>query len=175
MHFPTRAAVLAALLFALPAVTPLAAQVNPRSIRLNVAAGASFPVSSLGDNVDVGYNVTVGLGSYQTGTPLGFRAEGSYNEWQFSGLDFKTHASSLTGNLTYDLNPTTIGGTGNTFYGIGGGGIYGTGNGGTDFGWNLGGGFRFPLSGFSAYLEARYHSVSNVNYKFVPVVFGLVF
>lgn len=175
MHFPTRAAVRAALLVALSAATPLAAQVSPRSLRLNVAAGASFPVGNLGDNVDLGYNVTVGVGSYQTGTPLGFRVEGSYNEWQFSGVDFKTHAAGLTANATYDFNPTTIGGTGNTFYGIGGGGIYGTGNNSTDFGWNLGAGFRFPLSGFSAYLEARYNSISNVNYKYVPVVFGLVF
>lgn len=175
MHFPTRAAVLAALLVALPAVTTLAAQVNPRSIRINVAAGASAPVGNLGDNVDLGYNVTVGIGSYQRGTPLGFRVEGSYNEWQFQGIDAKTHAAGLTANATYDFNSTTIGGTGNTFYGIGGGGIYGTGNNSTDFGWNLGAGFRFPLSGFSAYFEARYNSISNVNYKYVPIVFGLVF
>ena len=41
------------------------------------------------------------------------------------------------------------------------------------FGWNVGGGLRFPLTGFSAYVEARYHSTSD--FKFTPIVFGLQF
>ena len=39
----------------------------------------------------------------------------------------------------------------------------------------IGGGFRFPLTGFSAYVEARYHSINNTSIRFVPVSFGLVF
>ena len=44
-----------------------------------------------------------------------------------------------------------------------------------NFGYNVGGGVRFALSGFSAYVEARYHSISNANVSFVPLVFGLQF
>ena len=76
MNFPLRAAVLSAIVFA----TPVAAQArstaaNPFSF--SIAAGASIPTGDLGDFSDVGYNLTVGLGTHMVGSPLGFRAEGS--------------------------------------------------------------------------------------------------
>ena len=36
-------------------------------------------------------------------------------------------------------------------------------------------GFRWPLSGFAAYGEARYHFVTNSDARFVPISFGLQF
>ena len=72
------------------------------------------------------------------------------------------------------LSGTLERGTGNSIYLIGGLGTYDTGS-HWDTGFNLGGGFRFPLTGFSAYIEARYHSVAGGDLKFVPVVFGLAF
>lgn len=171
MKFPLRAAVVSALLSA----SSLAAQArgaaaNP--ISFNIAAGATIPTGDLGDFTDVGYNLTVGLGGRQAGSPLGFRAEGMYNEWGISNTSLKTHTGAVTANATYDFGtPSTTG----NFYGIGGLGYYFSGNSANDFGWNIGGGFKFPLSGFSAYVEARYHAVSNQNRSFVPIVFGLKF
>jgi hypothetical protein len=165
------AAVAATLLLAVPAA--LSAQMN--GLNFNLAAGASFPTGDFGQATDVGYNLTVGLGARQRGSPIGFRVEGMYNEWGFSGLgDRKTHAGGVSANATLDLMPATTAGTGNSFYVIGGLGYFGTG-GQSNIGYNIGGGFKFPLTGFSAYIEARYHSISDVNVKFVPVVFGLVF
>jgi opacity protein-like surface antigen len=66
-------------------------------------------------------------------------------------------------------------------YGIGGVGYYSSKEPAFDlssqsnFGWNVGGGFRFPLTGFSAYVEARYHRISNADISMVPVSFGLIF
>jgi len=45
----------------------------------------------------------------------------------------------------------------------------------SNIGWNVGGGFQFPLTGFSGYVEARYHTVSNTDVRFVPISFGLLF
>jgi hypothetical protein len=165
-------AVAALSLLAAPMV--LSAQTN--GVQFNIAAGAAFPTGDFGNVADVGYNLTVGLGSHQRGSPLGFRVEGMYNEWNVSGIgDRKTHAGGVVANATLDLSgATATSGTGNSFYLIGGLGYFGTG-GSSNIGYNVGGGFKFPLTGFSAYVEARYHSISDVNVKFVPVVFGLVF
>jgi hypothetical protein len=142
-------------------------------MQFNVAAGASFPTGDFGQGADVGYALAAGLGARQAGSPLAFRVEGMYTEWNLSRADVKVHSGGVTANAIYELGtPSTN--PGNSVYGIGGLGYYGSG-GTTDLGWNIGGGFRFPLSGFSAYFEARYHNISDVNRTFVPVVFGLVF
>lgn len=44
-----------------------------------------------------------------------------------------------------------------------------------DLGWNAGGGFRFLLTGLSAYIEARYHTVTNTDVRFTAILFGLLF
>jgi len=170
MNFPLHAAVLSAIVFASPLAAQARSAANPFSF--NIAAGASIPTGNLGDVSDVGYNLTVGLGTHMLGSPLGFRAEGMYNEWGISNTNLKVHTGAITANATYDLGTAST--TGN-FYGIGGLGYYFSGNSANDFGWNIGGGFKFPLSGFDAYVEARYHDVSNQNRSFVPIVFGLKF
>jgi hypothetical protein len=50
----------------------------------------------------------------------------------------------------------------------------------TVVGINGGGGLRFPLSGISTFVEARYHimlgnSNDGSNYQFIPITFGIVF
>lgn len=171
MNFPLRAAVLSAFVLASPlSAQARSAAANPFSF--NIAAGASIPTGDFGSFHDVGYNLTIGIGTHQATSPLGFRAEGMYNEWGVSNFNFKDHTGAITGNVTYDIGtPSTTG----NFYGIGGLGYYFSGNSNNDFGWNIGGGFKFPLSGFDAYVEARYHNVSNQNLSFVPIVFGLKF
>src|SRR5581483_11137383 len=60
----------------------LHAQANP--IHFNIAAGAAIPTGDLGNFTDVGYNITAGLGVKAPTTPFGFRAEGFFNQLNFS-------------------------------------------------------------------------------------------
>jgi opacity protein-like surface antigen len=87
--------------------------------------------------------------------------------------------TSANANLVYNLP-----GTGMTPYLIGGAGIYNLkldleGSNDPDsqnkFGVNGGIGASFPLSGFNAFIEARYHHVFSDNNatQFIPVVFGI--
>jgi hypothetical protein len=106
----------------------------------------------------------------------------AFNQKGLSGDDNTTHAAGITLNAVYNLIPSTPRQPG-SLYGIGGIGYYNTrepfydfDQSQSNFGWNIGGGFRFPLSGFSAYVEARFHSVSsNPSMTFIPITFGLVF
>lgn len=169
-------AVVAACLAILPAV---AAAQTGTTTRINGAAGLSLSTGNYGDRNDAGYSLIFGIGMSQAVSPLSFRAEGMYNEFQEKFDGAKSHASALTANAIYDFSA----GPKSTFvpYAIGGIGYYSTREPLYDFenqsnmGWNIGGGVRFPLSGFSAYVEARYHSVGNVDTHFAPIVFGLVF
>ena len=148
-------------------------------------AGVAFPTGDIANSVNTGYTIAITAGSKSTGAnPLGFRAEGSFSEfgWQQQGFDIKHRIVAGIANLTYDLMPSSTG----ALYGIGGVGIYGSydnGSGGsssthTSPGFNVGGGYRFALSGFSCYLEARYHYTSGGsigNDSYVPLTFGVQF
>lgn len=170
-----------AVLALLSSPVALHAQASP-NIHFNIAAGLSFPTGDLGDATDAGYNLTVGLGMRPPLSPLGFRVEGMYNEWNKSsnvvgaGIHDKAHTGGVAASATYDLSTGLATGS---LYGIGGLGFFSTqnlfGGSSTNLGWNIGGGFRFPLTGFSAYVEARYHNISDQHVSYVPVVFGLVF
>jgi outer membrane protein with beta-barrel domain len=162
-------------------VAPRSADAQKSHTTFNVAAGLSLATGRFGEDNDAGYNITAGLGIAQPGSPIGFRAEALYNQFNEKGTDNASHAGGVTLDAVYDLIPATTRQPG-SLYAIGGIGYYNTREpffdheqNQTNFGWNVGGGFRFPLSGFSAYVEARYHAVSNVDVKFVPITFGLVF
>ncbi len=157
-----------------------AAQANP--FHFNIAAGAAIPTSDLGDVVNTGYNVTGGIGMSIPLSPIGFRAEGFYNGMkfkdEFGGGNF--NVGGVNANITLGMPLTSM--AGSSLYAIGGIGWYNTHDEDLDIsdnniGFNIGGGFKFPLTGFSAYVEARYHQVSNTGQdaKFFPIVFGLVF
>lgn len=177
--------------FALGCAVALPATVHAQALpfHFNAAAGASIPTGDYGNGLDVGWNITGGIGMRQAGTPLGFRAEAMYNEFGISNSSLKSRVSAGTLDATFDLSQG-LAGTG-SLYAIGGVGYYHTaedlqdvfGNSSgsvsdSNIGWNIGAGFRFPLTGFSAYVEARYHTVTNnnvVSAHFIPIVFGLVF
>lgn len=151
-------------------------QTSSGSMHFNIAAGATLPTGTFSDAVDLGYHITGGIGMQDRSSPLGFRGEVSYNGMSGKNGGGNFHITGFTANATYDLRNS--GATGSKLYAIGGLGFYNTGAGGgseTDFGWNVGGGFQWPLSGFSAYLEARFHSVSNTDAHFIPISFGLRF
>jgi hypothetical protein len=147
----------------------------------NGFAGLSAVTGSFGDRNDAGYSAGLGIGIRQGLSPLAFRAEGIYNEYSQKFAGSKAHATGLTANAIYEFltGPTA----GFVPYAIGGIGYYTTRepdpffnvSSESNVGWNLGGGVRFPLSGFSVYAEARYHSVSNADVQFAPIVFGVVF
>jgi hypothetical protein len=167
----------------MPAV---AAGQSTTSTHYNIAAGATLPLSDFGDRNETGYNIILGIGMSQPGSSLGFRAEGMYNEFSFKcnssfggNCSGTSRASGITGNIVYDLvHPANA--QSNTVFVLGGIGYYSTrdrfaATSLTNLGYNFGGGFKFPLGAFSAYLEARYHTVQNASVTFLPVSFGLVF
>ena len=162
------AALISAILGA--AARPAAAQLRGN---LSIAAGASFPTSAFGDFQDTGYNVLVALGLNPPLLPIGFRVDGMFNEFDRTGSSDKTRVLGLTANVTLGLGgllgPYLIGGIGeySTRYPSPFGDR-------TDFGINVGGGFRFGLTGFSAFAEARYHRAGDAA-QFIPVSFGVTF
>lgn len=175
---------LAALALALAlalGLAPNAARAQSNDFHYNIAAGLSLATGDYADRNDAGYNVIIGVGMTPRTSQLGFRAEGIYNEFNQKSGNGKAHAGGVTGNITYDLMAPSAKQS-NTLYLIGGVGYYSTREPEFEFtsessiGWNVGGGFRFPLSGFSAYLEARFHAVSSdLQTRFIPISFGLVF
>lgn len=164
---------------ALVAVPAVAMAQNP--FHFNIAAGAALPTGDLSDVADVGYNLTAGIGMRPALSPLGFRVEGKYNSFGAkncpANIDCgKAEIKGVDANLIYDFMPVTKT-VGVSLYGIGGLGGFAIGDGDTHLGWNIGAGLRLPLTGFSGYIEARYHSVngSGANANFIPIVFGLSF
>jgi hypothetical protein len=168
---------LAALALATFSTTGSAQSAKPVSLGLSL--GASIPVGDFGDVYSTGYNGTVSLGFNSVGTPLGIRIDGMYNS--FSDRDDLVIARpdyrivSGNANLVYALP-----GVGIRPYLIGGAGIYGQKpdvNGAknvSDFGVNGGLGAAFQLSGFTTFIEARYHHIfSDQATQFIPVNFGI--
>jgi len=173
----------AAVVSAIVVVSVSASARAQSGLSVGANAGVAFPAGDISNSVNTGYTVAVTLGAQSKGDPLGFRAEGSFTEFGWSGgFDAKHRIVAGTANLTYDLMPS---GT-SALYAIGGAGIYGSYDNGpagptsrqTSPGFNVGAGYRFALSGFNCYIEGRYHyttggSIGNDHY--VPVTFGLQF
>ena len=161
---------------ALVAVPTVAMAQNP--FHFNIAAGAALPTGDFADGANVGYNLTAGIGLRPALSPVGFRVEGKYNSFGIKDCDGCDNATvkGVDANLIYDFMPVTKT-VGVSFYGIGGLGGFAVGDGDTHFGWNIGAGLRLPLTGFSGYLEARYHQVQGDggHLGYIPIVFGLSF
>ena len=155
---------------------------STKPVALGIAAGAAIPIGDFGDFYNTGFNGTVGLGISSVGTPLGLRFEGMYNKFfgrdDIAGNQPDARAIVGTANLVYSLPAQGI-----TPYVIGGAGYYGlkvdmpNAESVNKFGLNGGVGALFPLSGFNAYVEARFHHVFTdvSSTQFVPVTFGIMF
>jgi opacity protein-like surface antigen len=151
-----------------------------KPVQIGVALGAAIPMSDFGDAFNTGYNGTVTVGLNPQMIPLGVRIDGAYNHFGVKDpLDGSAHIASVTGNLVYQVPSTAV-----TPYLIGGAGWYNVGTsdelGGdseNEFGWNVGGGIKLPLSGFDTFIEARYNQVQTEgeSTKFVPITFGIMF
>ena len=178
-------AALAALLISASASSAQSA----KAVSLGISAGAAIPAGDFADLYTTGYNGTVSLMFRSVGSPIGLRVDGMYNKLSvkddavitFPGLGVVEAAviSGANANLVYSLP-----GVGISPYLIGGGGIYNTKldiddgdspDSDNKFGVNGGIGAAFPLSGFTTFIEARYHHIFTDNRatQFIPVTFGI--
>jgi hypothetical protein len=153
-----------------------------KPVTVGIAAGAAIPVGDLADSYNTGYNGTIALSFNSVGTPIGFRVDGMYNK--IMGRDDiginqpDARILGATANLVY-----TLPGVGIRPYLIGGAGYYSSkvdvnnAESTNKFGLNGGIGAVFPLSGFSTFVEARYHHMfTDVSAtQFIPVTFGIFF
>lgn len=173
-----------------------------RPIRFNVHGGAALPVGDFGssdDNnpdagfADLGFRVGVGLEVRPALMPIGFRFDGAYDRMMIEAsdpvigpIDGNYSIWSLTANAVLAPSVSPI-------YFIGGIGYYRVKatidvDGGSfssdsenEFGFNLGGGVQVPVTGLSAFIEARWNRVNlevegeSTNIDYVPIVFGFRF
>jgi outer membrane protein with beta-barrel domain len=148
-------------------------------IRFNVHAGAAVPVGDLADGLTTGFQVGAGLELRPAFSPIGLRFDGDFGRMGFDGGGGNLTVWSVTGNGV--LSPMA-----SPLYFIGGIGFYSTDlnvDGGpdfsaeTDFGFNLGAGLSIPLTGFSSFIEARWHHINTEggSSQYVPIVFGIRF
>lgn len=173
---------LAAATLAIPASAT--AQLNTS---LSLAGGLSAPTGTLSNRVDAGYNLAGAVSFGAPLMPVGIRLEAAYNGFngKTSGLVAYTNTKIISGtaNATLALGPS-----GASPYVIGGVGAYnrrfdadaGTSSDRTTGGFNVGGGFRFPLGTISTFVEARYHQMlgsagDGTDYRYIPVTFGINF
>ena len=153
------------------------AQFSSSPFQIGGAAGIAFPSGDLSNGASTGYNVTLMVGYKPMLTPIGVRVEAAYNEFGADAGFRKINIPAFTGNLVYTLPGISF-----SPYIIGGAGLYTPNtdvNGGrqNQFGFNVGGGIKIPLSSsFETFVEARYNrvSVDNGNLSFIPVTVGIM-
>jgi opacity protein-like surface antigen len=164
------------------AAAPAASAQFSNPISIGGAAGIAFPTSDLGEVTNTGYNVTLAVGFTPPALPIGLRFEGAYNQFGNQVGDGNTNIAAFTANAVFALPAA-----GFTPYVIGGAGLYrpsasALGNSATenDFGFNIGGGVKIPLSSsFETFVEARYNRVSlkgnnAPSLSFIPVTVGIM-
>lgn len=185
----------AALGLVLSAAAPLRAQAIVSSpVRFGIMGGATLPLSDFKDTQKTGWNagalVTIGVPL----VPVSFRVDGQWHQLQHENVPAPADVRIIDGtaNVVYTFGaalPTK-------FYLIGGLGVYNerakdpASNltvSATKFGLNGGVGFKFQLTGFATFIEARYHNVihgteigdgstGNANsLQFIPITVGITF
>jgi hypothetical protein len=140
-----------------------------------VFAGAAIPTGDAGDVLSTGYHLGGGFQFQPALTPLGLRFDGGFTQHNVKNAnDLRQNLWHLTGNAVMNLAAD------NPIYLLGGLGFYslsssGSSNSATKTGINVGGGFRLPLMGFGAFIEARYHHLFDSSYRTIPITFGVSF
>jgi hypothetical protein len=171
MRSMSRAALALAAIILVPAA--LHAQIS-----LGIAGGLAMPTGDASDAVKSGYNVTAALGIKPPVAPIGLRIDGMWNSFEN-----KTQGVGASRVIAGTANVTLSAPLLPMAYAIAGAGMYhssvsGAANSGdTKVGFNGGLGLNLPLTGFSTFVEARYHHVKgdNSSFQFVPVTFGIRF
>jgi opacity protein-like surface antigen len=166
------------------AVAPTArAQSSSNPFQIGGAAGIAFPTSDLGTFTNTGFNVTLAVGYNPAAAPVGLRFEGAYNEFGNQVGGGNINIAAFTANAVFALpasgfTPYVIGGAG--LYRPGASSAFGNTTSENDFGFNVGGGVKLPLStSFETFVEARYHRVSlsggnGGSMSFIPVTVGIM-
>ena len=182
-----RALALAALVALLPAAAQ--AQSFEKNTRLGVFAGATVPTGDLGDFYNTGFNIGGMLEMKPALSPVGIRFDAAYNRMAFDeqATGFAGNASLWSISANAVLSPMA-----SPVYLIGGLGLYSLSDNYSDplerdqtisnkLGFNVGAGFRIPLTGFDTFIEARYHSMdlgdqaASSRATFIPISFGVRF
>ncbi|MEJ7811802.1 MAG: outer membrane beta-barrel protein [Gemmatimonadaceae bacterium] len=167
-------------------------------MKLGLSLGANVPMGDLGDGVKLGYGISGLLAFQPAALPFGLRAEVGYDRFAVDVpdelKDFYDDVSVVKGLLNAvvkfpgeGLSPYVMGGIG-IFRSSGGGSgstadqrslgtVRRSNESSTDFGFDLGGGINFQLSGFASFLEATYTSVrgDGDSSEYIPVRFGVMF
>jgi hypothetical protein len=174
---------LAALLLFVSASTADAQFASP--IRFNVHAGAVLPIGDLADDdpitgggAELGFRIGAGLELRPAFSPVGLRFDGAFDRMGIEDTDLSWTFWSITANAVVSPMASPL-------YFIGGLGFYSvdiTGEdvdfeGESDLGFNLGAGLSLPLTGFSTFIEARWHNINTEgdNISYIPIVFGIRF
>ncbi len=199
----TRTAISAAVLGLVLSATAASVQaqaVISSPVRFGIMGGATVPLSDFSNAAKTGWNAGILVNVGVPLVPVSFRVDGQWQQLTGKTIDLGKGATTHddfriidgTANVVYTFGaalPTK-------FYLIGGAGIYNVRVKNTDidasasstkFGLNGGVGFKFQLTGFSTFIEARYHNVfhgtdiGNSNsgtpksLQFVPISVGITF
>ena len=164
------------------AVAPTVASAQ---IGFGLSAGLAIPQSDLSTCCNSGYHVQGSVTISPPLMPVGFRIDGTYDNF----------AAKTTGNVTSGSAAFT-GGSANVVYGLGGlligpyvlGGVgmyhsafsfNNTSTTSNNPGFNVGAGMKFGIGDMGATVEARYFIINGsngaVSDKFIPITFGVSF
>ena len=163
------------------------AQANP--IAFGITAGATKAVGDFSNGVDLGYHAGALVQWNGPTLPVGIRGDVVYHRFTFKdATDANESITAGTVNLVWSfpmeagsqINPYLIGGVGYYHASFSCGSSCGTGTtseSDNKFGVNGGAGVTIPLSGFSTFIEARYHNVftDGSSTKFIPISVGIMF
>jgi opacity protein-like surface antigen len=169
---------------AMMAIAPASASAQ-MPINFGALGGASIPIGDFGDVAETGWHLGGFLAFRPAMMPFGLRAEGVYHRFSAKD-DVLLSADSRTINVNLNgLWEFSMAGSPMQPYAIGGFGLYNSKATGddvddessNDLGVNVGGGVRFALSGFSAFVEARYHNIftEGNSTQMIPLSFGFTF
>lgn len=164
-----------------------------RPLDFGLLGGLSMPMGDFGDVAKMGFHIGgFGAARLSETSPIKIRAELVYNRFGAEGfedvgevdVDGNYSILSITGNAIYDLpaegmvRPYVMGGLGlyrftaSVDADIPGAGDVDSSASETEFGFNIGGGLNFQLSGFATFVEIRYHSADA---DYIPISFGIRF
>lgn len=182
-------AAVTSLAFAVPA----SAQLASSPMRFGIVGGETFPVGNMSDIASSGWHAGALVDLGLPLVPLGFRVEGAWHQLGSKDVFMpdgaggsttakeKTRVIAVTLNATYAFGPQPI----IKPYIIGGVGGYnvrfeqGTLNpfSETRFGINLGAGLKVQLTGFSTFIEARWHDIftTGTSEQMLPISVGVTF
>lgn len=164
------------------------AQAQASPIAFGITAGATKAVGDGSDGINLGYHAGALVQWNGPDLPIGIRADVVYHRFTFKDVDNANESITAgTVNAVWSfpmdkasqINPYLIGGVGyyHASFSCSDCGAGETSASDNKFGINGGAGVTIPLSGFSTFIEARYHNVftDGSSTKFIPISVGIMF